>query len=75
MVQNKYIYIYIYIYIQITKYQNNSIKITDRMKPLHKRVKTSHADSGTKNTNALAILCRRGTEAEFQKNSQNCYIK
>ena len=45
------------------------------MKPLHKRVKTSHADSGTKNINALAILCRRGTEAEFQKNSQNCYIK
>ena len=62
MVQNKK-----YIFIQITKYQNNSIKIIYRMKPFHKKVKTSHADSGTKNINALAILCKRGTEAEFQK--------
>ena len=37
------------------------------MKPFHKKVKTSHGDSGTKNINALAILCKRGTEAEFQK--------
>ena len=42
------------------------------MKPFHKKVKTSYTDSGTKNTNALAILCRTGTEAAFQKNSQNC---
>ena len=37
----------------MTKYQNNSIKTTDRVKPFIKM-----PDSGTKNTNVMAILCR-----------------
>ena len=41
-----------------TKYQNSSIKITGRMKPFHEKVIMSHADSGTKNTNVITILCR-----------------
>ena len=28
------------------------------MEPFHKNVKVSHADSGTKNTNVIAILYR-----------------
>ena len=47
-----------YICYKVTKYQNNSIKITGRMKSFYKIVKMSHADSGTKNASVMAILCR-----------------
>ena len=43
---------------KISKYQNNGIKITGGMKLFHKKVKMSHADSGTKDTNVMTILCR-----------------
>ena len=28
------------------------------MKPFHNKVKMSHANSGAKNTNAMAVLCK-----------------
>ena len=46
------------VWYKITKYQNNSIKITNRMKPFHKKVKMPHADSVTKNTNVMTMPCR-----------------
>ena len=42
----------------MTKYQNNSIKISGRLETFHKKVKMSYADSRTKNTNDMTILCR-----------------
>ena len=44
--------------VQNKNHQNNSIKITGRMKPFHKKAKMSHPDSGTKHTNVMTILCR-----------------
>ena len=41
-----------------TKYRNNSIKLTGRMKPFHKKVTNPHADSGTKSTNVMTTLSR-----------------